>query len=212
VIRRFGLIFVVALAGCGGGGDESPGDDDRKAEPPRTVPPDAVALVGEQPISRADFDRWLAIAAAEHDPGSDRGTPAPGDAGYTALRDQAMTFLISAAWIEQEAAERGIRVEEAEVRRRFEEQKEDSFPGEEGYREFLESSGQTEEDLLFRVRLDLLSTRIAEATGGGESGSGQEALDKFVAGFMHKYRERTLCAEGFEVVECSNGPDLPPGG
>jgi foldase protein PrsA len=214
VLRRVALVALIALAGCGGDDDNGRGDKG-EAERKRALPAGAVALVGAEPVSRADFDHWLEIAAAEHDPDSDRGTPKPGDKGYAPLRDQTMTFLISAVWIDQEAAAQGVQVSDAEVRESFDQQKMDSFPRESGYREFLETSRQTEEDLLFRVRLDLLSTKIREAAGegaAGEPGGGQEALDKFVADFRHKYRERTLCAAGFETVECSNGPEPPEDG
>jgi SurA N-terminal domain len=211
--RRLALIALLALvAGCGGGGGDGAGDS--RPERQRTVPADAVALVGDQAVSRADFDHWLEIAAEQHDPESKRHTPEPGDEGYEAFRDQTMTFLISAAWIEQEAAAQGVQATDEEVGQSFAQQKQDSFPRAGGYREFLESSGQTEQDLIFRVRLDLLATKIRDAAGeraGGEPGSEQEGLDKFVADFRHEYRERTLCAKGFETAECSNGPEPPEG-
>jgi len=81
---------------------------------------------------------------------------------YDSLKQQVMQFLISAEWIQQEAKERDIEVKDAEVKKQFEDQKKQSFPKEADYKKFLESSGMTEADLLFRVRLDLLSNEVRQ--------------------------------------------------
>ena len=81
---------------------------------------------------------------------------------YKSLRDQVMQLLISFEWIEGEAAAQGIKVTDADVKKAFESQKKASFPKEEDYDKFLEQSGQTEEDILMRVKLDLLSNKIRE--------------------------------------------------
>ena len=94
-----------------------------------------------------------------------KGTPKPKDADlkkqcqqeYDALASQVMQFLISAEWIQQEADARGIKTTDKEVQKEFEDQKKQSFPKEKDYQEFLKTSGQTEDDLLFRVKLDVLS-------------------------------------------------------
>ena len=46
--------------------------------------------------------------------------------------------------------------------RQFEQTKDQSFPNEKAYQRFLKTSGQTEEDLQFRVRLDVLSNKIRQ--------------------------------------------------
>ena len=196
------LALAALLAGCGGGDDDG-GDGDAA----KRVPADAVALVGEEPISKGEFDHWLAaVTAQQAPPGSDREAPEPGDEEYDTFRDQVMQFLVSAEWLEQEAAAQDVSVREAAVRASFEEQKEESFPKESDYEEFLESSEQSEADLLYRVRLELLADALREKAGkkgGGEEG----ALDRFVEEFRGKYRERTVCAEDFETEVCSNGPE-----
>jgi foldase protein PrsA len=78
------------------------------------------------------------------------------------LKQQVMQFLISAEWIEQEANARDIEVSDEEVQKQFEDQKNQSFPNEKQYQQFLKTSGQTEEDLLFRVKLDVLSTKVRD--------------------------------------------------
>jgi foldase protein PrsA len=81
---------------------------------------------------------------------------------FDSLKQQVMQFLISAEWIQQEADKRDIEVSDEEVQKQFEDQKKQSFPNEKQYQQFLKTSGQTEEDLLFRVKLDVLSTKVRD--------------------------------------------------
>lgn len=79
------------------------------------------------------------------------------------LEQQTMQFLIQAEWLQQEADERGVEVEDAEVRQLFEDEKAQAFPKEADYQRYLEDSGTTEEDILYRLRLNTIQTKIAEA-------------------------------------------------
>ena len=81
---------------------------------------------------------------------------------YDLLKEQVMQFLIQGAAIEQEAEEREVTVTDEEVQTQFDDLKAQSFPDDEQFQQFLESSGMTEEDLLRRVRLDLLVAAIRE--------------------------------------------------
>src|SRR5918992_3349167 len=70
---------------------------------------------------------------------------------YDQLRDQVLGLLISFEWIQREAEEQGVEVTDEEVKKAFEEQKKQSFPKEADYKKFLETSGQTNEDVMMRV-------------------------------------------------------------
>ena len=87
---------------------------------------------------------------------------------YDSLKQQVMQFLVSAEWIQQEAKERDIEVKDSEVKKQFEDQKKQSFPKPADYKKFLASSGMTEADLLFRVRLDLLSNEVRQKVIAGK--------------------------------------------
>jgi parvulin-like peptidyl-prolyl isomerase len=139
------LAFCAVLAtaagaiGCGGDGG---------------VPGDAVATVDGQAIDQQSFDHRLEVTAKIN------GKP------REQVRDQVMSELLTGLWIEGEAEDRGISVDSAAVRRDFERQKRLSFPEDADFQRFLKRSGQTEKDILERVRLDLLSSRIRDdATG-----------------------------------------------
>jgi foldase protein PrsA len=81
---------------------------------------------------------------------------------YDALKQQVMQLLISFQWIEGEAKDRGVKVSDADVKKQFETQKKASFPKDADYQKFLDQSGQTEKDILMRVKLDLLSNKIRD--------------------------------------------------
>jgi foldase protein PrsA len=105
---------------------------------------------------------------------------------YEALRDQVMQLLTSFQWIEGEAEEQGIKVSDAEVKKSFEEQKKQSFPKEADYQKFLKDNGQTEEDILQRVKLDLLSNKIRDKIIKGKD----KVTDAEISDFYNKNKQR----------------------
>jgi foldase protein PrsA len=105
---------------------------------------------------------------------------------YEALRDQVIQLLTSFQWIEGEAEEMGIKVSDAEVKKSFNEQKKQSFPKEADYQKFLKDYGQTEEDILQRVKLDLLSNKIREKIVKGKD----KVSDEQIKAFYDKNKER----------------------
>jgi foldase protein PrsA len=84
---------------------------------------------------------------------------------FDQLKGQVMQFLIQAQWVQQEAKAQDVTVSDAEVKRAFEDQKKTAFPGEKGdarYRRFLQTSGMSEQDILFRVKLDELQNKLTQ--------------------------------------------------
>lgn len=177
----------------------------------REVPSDAVATVDGQAIAQQDFDRWMTIAAlgagsaVAPDPATGyrrciaakrKAAPAPAKGGkkvtdaklttqckqdYARLHDQVLQLLISFKWIAGEAAVQNIAVTDAEVNQSFEEQKQQSFPKEADFQKFLKTSGQTREDLIQRVRLDLLSNKLRDKAVAGSDQVSDQAIAQFYA-------------------------------
>ena len=96
---------------------------------------------------------------------------------YDQLRDQVLSLLTSFEWIEGEAEEQGIKVTDAEVKKSFDQQKKQSFPKDADYQKFLKDSGQTEQDVMQRVKLDLLSNKIRDKVDQGQ-GQGLRRPDR----------------------------------
>ena len=81
---------------------------------------------------------------------------------YTALKQQVLGFLISANWVIGEAGGQGVKVSDNEVKKQFNQIKTQQFPKEADFQKFLASSGQTISDLLLRVKLNMLSSKIQQ--------------------------------------------------
>lgn len=180
IFLALGAFFMLSftIAACGG-------DDDSNE-----VPSNAVASVDGTPVTKADYERWVAIMARSNgspevpDPPTYarciagiqaaarrvRGQRVPSDSAARAqcrqldeqVRNQVMAMLIQSIWFDDEAKELGITVTESDLRRRLDEVKRAQFPRRGDYERFLRTSGMTEEDVLFQLRLQELPARITE--------------------------------------------------
>ncbi len=81
---------------------------------------------------------------------------------YDTLKREVMQFLIQGEWVQQEAAKRGVEVKPAELKKALEDQKKQVFPNDKQYQQFLKTSGMTEEDVLYRVKLNELQQRLTQ--------------------------------------------------
>ena len=81
---------------------------------------------------------------------------------YDTLKREVMQFLIQGEWVQQEAQKRGVKVKDAELQKALEDQKKQVFPNDKQYQQFLKTSGMTEEDVLFRVKLNELQQRLTQ--------------------------------------------------
>jgi foldase protein PrsA len=166
---------AAAVAGCG-----------------NEIPSGAVAKVGDATITQDEFDKWLKTAVSGQAQGGAVVVPDPpefskcvaakkklpvpegqktqSDAAlkkqceqeYDTLKGEVMQFLIQAEWVTQEAEDQGVEVSDAAVRKSFEDQKKQAFPTEKAYQEFIKSSGMTEEDILYRVKLNQLQEKLTQ--------------------------------------------------
>ena len=81
---------------------------------------------------------------------------------YDQLKGQVMSFLVRAAWLEAEAQRQDIKVSDKEIKDSFNKARKTAFPSAKSYALFLEKSGQTEADLLYRQRTQLIEQKITE--------------------------------------------------
>jgi foldase protein PrsA len=129
-----------------------------------------------QPVVVPDAPNFTKCVAAKANAPVPKGTPKPKPSDlksqcqqeYSGLRDQTMQFLITAQWLLKEADKRGVKVTDAEVQKNFDDQKKQSFPKEAQYQAFLKSSGRTEADLKFQVKLSLLTNQIQQKVVQGK--------------------------------------------
>jgi parvulin-like peptidyl-prolyl isomerase len=144
------LLAALALvaAGCGGGSGT------------KSVPADAVAVVGNQTITKAQFNFLLSGAKRTY---KARKTPfpKPGTTQYKTLQDQAMQYLVQESELEQKAKDLGVSVSDADVDKRLKQIKQQYFGGSQAkYEAQLKSQGLTEPQIKQDLRAQILSEKI----------------------------------------------------
>ena len=126
------LALVLVATGCG--------------QHARKVPPGAVALVGDHPISRAALEAELARA--------------PRPLART-VRDAALQVLVDHERLEIEATQAHVSVDPTQVEARLRAFKRSAFGGDEArFREQLRRTGLTEADVRDDIRWQLLAAAL----------------------------------------------------
>jgi parvulin-like peptidyl-prolyl isomerase len=149
------LALAVAAAGCGG---DDGGEDGSDIE----VPANAIAVVGEREITKAEYDRLLASAEKTYE-AREQEFPAAGTPEFAQLRNAIVRSLVEQAQFEIAAEELDVTVSDADVDKRLDELKEQFFQGDEQkYEEELEAQGLTEEQVKSDLRTRLLSEKVFE--------------------------------------------------
>jgi foldase protein PrsA len=138
------------------------------------------------PPDPPNFTKCIAAAKAAA-PKPVKGQPTPTDASYKATcqqqynqqRDQVVSFLLRSQWLEAEAARQGITVSDAELKAAFTKARLQAFPKTADYVKFLNSSGQTEADLMYRQRAQLLEQKITAKVTKGSSNVTQQDVQAY---------------------------------
>ncbi len=157
---------------------------------------DAVAYVSSTPISKASYKHWLAVETAL------------GAAGSPS--HQALGFLITSEWVLGEAAARHVEVSEAEVKQRYTQLVHESFPKAGSLKKYLAKSGETEADLLARIKVELLASKVAaKVTAGKSSGQRTALLSAFEKNFHEHWKAYTDCKAGYVMEDCKQYKGKP---
>jgi hypothetical protein len=195
-----GVLALGLLAGCGGSSSSSsavpssPGVVAGGSGSGANV--DTVALVSTTPIARSSYEHWLSVEKAL---GVNENTS-----------HRTLAFLITSDWVLAEAAARGISVSEAEVKQRLAKIERQSFPKPGSLQQFLKKAGESEADLLARVKVELLQSRIAaKITSGRSSAQGKTLLASFERAFQRHWKSYTTCKAGYVMEYCSEYKGKP---
>jgi foldase protein PrsA len=106
---------------------------------------------------------------------------------YTALKQQVLSYLISANWVLGEASERGVKVSDNEVKKQFNQIKSQQFPKEADFQKFLTSTGYTISDLLLRVKLNTLSSKIQQKVN---KEAGKKPTQKEISAYYEQHKSQ----------------------
>jgi foldase protein PrsA len=79
---------------------------------------------------------------------------------FTSLSGQVMDFLIKAYWYQADAHKLGIKITDAQVQSALTKAKKAQFSTDAQYQQFLKQSGQTTNDILFRVRVNQIFQKL----------------------------------------------------
>jgi len=98
---------------------------------------------------------------------------------YKSLQQEVLGFLISSSWVLGEAESLGVKVSDKEVKKQFEQIKNQQFPKAAEFQKFLATSGQSVSDLLLRVKLNLLSSKIQQKVAKEKHTPSQAEIEKY---------------------------------
>jgi Raf kinase inhibitor-like YbhB/YbcL family protein len=202
-VLPFVLVLVLALGGCGGGsgaagGTSAAGSAAVPSSPATSAASaqgsssnaDAVASVAGIPIAKSSYEHWLAV---------ERAGGSTSNASHRAL-----SFLITSQWVIGEAAARKLSVSDTEVKQRLAQIEKQSFPKAGAFEKFLAKADETEADLLARVKVELLESRIAAQVAAGKTGSQRKAvIASFEPAFHRHWKALTTCKSGYVMEDCS---------
>ncbi len=79
---------------------------------------------------------------------------------FTTLSGQVMDFLIKAYWYQADAHKLGIKITDAQVNKALATAKKSQFSTDAQFQTFLKTSGQTQQDILFRVRVNQIFQKL----------------------------------------------------
>ncbi len=140
-------LLVLVAAGCGGSDDE-------------TVPGDAIAVVGDDEITKAEFDALISQAKAGYKT-QKREFPKVGTPEYNNLKNQAVRYLVERAQFAQRAEELDINVSDKQVDDRLAQIRKQYFGGsQKRLVAALKQQGTTEAQVRNDIRAQLIQEAI----------------------------------------------------
>lgn len=205
LIASVSLAGICAVAASGCGGDDVPSDAVARVGDTVITKQQfdhwyASAAKGQAqqggPAVAPDPPSYTKCVAAlkEAQPKPAKGQPAPKDSdlkkqckqSYDQLKQQVMQFLIQSQWVQQEAADQDVKVNSKEVQTLFTDQKKQAFPKEKDYQKFLKTSGATEQDILFRIKLDALQNKLTAKIQKDQ----EKVTDEDIEAYYEKNKKR----------------------
>jgi FKBP-type peptidyl-prolyl cis-trans isomerase (trigger factor) len=168
-MRRLVLIglcaaLVLVVAACGGGGSQA-------------VSSDSVAVVGDQQISKADWDALIAQTKRNFI-ATKRPFPKPGTVDLANLKTNATQFLIQSSEYEQEAKKLGVTVDDKAIDARLDQIKKQYYGNpagqkqatpkqmEQRYQAALKQQGFTDEEVRQGIKLQLIREAVFKKVTG----------------------------------------------
>jgi foldase protein PrsA len=184
-VRKLILILFLCTLGLG---VAACGSNDEK------VPDGAVAVVGDQEISKAEFDALMDRAHTAYE-AQKRPFPKTGTPEYKALQNQALQYLVQQAKYREKADDLDIKVSDKEIDDRLKQVKQQYFGGsEEKYKQNLKQQNITEKDLRTQIENQLISEKIYDKVT-----QGVKVSDKQIEEYYGAHKKDYKVAESRDV-------------
>jgi len=155
-----GALVVLLAAACGSSG-------------PQDVSSDSVAVVGDQQISKSDWDALIEQTRRNFQ-ATKRKFPAPGSVELANLKANATQFLIQSSEYQQEADNLGVKVSDKDIDARLQQIKEQYYGNPAGqkkatqeqmdkrYQQALKQQGFSDKEVRAGIKLQLLREKVFE--------------------------------------------------
>jgi len=148
VLFGFASLALLAAA-CGGSTTAALGPDD-------------VAVVGNQQISKEQFQQLMARAQKSYD-AQKRKFPKAGSTEYEQLKGQAITFLVQQAEVDEQAGKLGADVSDADVDKEIARYKKQFYGGSDArWEKAVKQQGLTDEQARDAIRQQLVSKKVQD--------------------------------------------------
>jgi len=130
------------------------------------------------------------------------------EAKEEALRQHVLLILTSFQWLAGESAREGIKVSEGRVRNELERFRKGQFPTVAAFQAYIRNTGQTYQDELLRMRMDVYSNELARLAGerahAKSKREGLEAFLKATPAIGRRWAAKTRCSAGYVTQNCAN--------
>ncbi len=145
------LVAALSLVACGGGSSAA------------DVPPGAIAIVGDLPITKAQFDAFMAQQKKSAE-AKNQTFPTVGTPEYEAVKATVVKGLVEEREWELQGQAMGITVTDQEIETQLKQLKQQYFQGDEQkYQAELAKQGLTDQQVRDELRTRILSNKIFEA-------------------------------------------------
>jgi hypothetical protein len=123
---------------------------------------------------------------------------------HTAMKEQALNYLISALWLIEEGAEAGHSVSDREVSGRLQQLTYSQYPSPAAFRRSLASRHWSVADERYSVKQSLLEAKFLQRLQAREAalGGGQKTFVKLVNERNAKWSAKTKCSAGYTATQC----------
>jgi hypothetical protein len=179
-------VVAVVMLGCGGSGDAT------------------VASVQGATITKRELAHWTHVKTVEL-----QGSPQPSNS-ISGPEQAALAFLITADWLEGEAAAQGVHVRDADVKASYRSLLDGPTGG--SFAASLKRRDMSEPDELRLLRLSALASKLRTKVAGSEhtplSPRALRRVTTFQTAFRERWRLRTSCRSGYVIAECRDGPAI----